>query len=271
MLPPKRRRVSHPQLASPTLPLPLVPASMPPPPRTPSPQVQVKIEGSFFSPSFFSSPTRSSSPPPHSDDERMLSFSSPPTSPFPVLSPKMVAPVPLRPLANRLSFSMQNPLAGYTPTQPPQKLPRPSRTHPCPDGPGFGPSTLEPRPHPSADKVAVKDTNGFPPPADIPPRARTPPSPDGPVSGSRQGTPQPRPVRPDHGMVRSCVLSRPIADPLVCTYRAKSMRLCQRPSRARRTPWRSSASRSNWLREAHSCWMMRKTTVSRHRASLLYC
>ncbi|TFK84762.1 hypothetical protein K466DRAFT_588655 [Polyporus arcularius HHB13444] len=199
MLPPKRRRVSHPQLASPTLPLPLVPAPMSPPPRTPSPQVQVKIEGSFFSPSFFSSPTRSSSPPPHSDDERVLPSSSPPTSPFPVSSPKKVAPVPLRPLASRLSFSMQYLPAGYTPTQPPRKLVRPSRTHPCPDGPGLGPSSLEPR-HLSADKSAVQDTNEFPPPADIPPRARTPPCPDGPRSGSRQGTPQPRPVRPDHGI-----------------------------------------------------------------------
>ncbi|RPD53856.1 hypothetical protein L226DRAFT_617269 [Lentinus tigrinus ALCF2SS1-7] len=253
VLPPKRRKLSHgfgPAAESASSPLTTyLPSAQEPStepsalPRTPSPRVQVKIENSLFSPTFFSGSSRPSSPVLHSEDEHMLPSSSPPTSPPPMSSPKVVSPVPLRPLAKQPLLTIQetlpvNPRAPsssqsaallrssthsipsipqcpsprHDPSNlpPPQDIPRPSRTSPCPDGhpPRSRPTTPQPKPHrPEDDPEAcakarnaddvIQPPGRFPSPADLPPRARTPPFPDGPESGSRPGTPQPRPVRPE--------------------------------------------------------------------------
>ena len=233
---PKRRKLTHAlsALPSPSNPGPVALAL----PRTPSPQVQVKVESSFFSPTFFSDSSRTSSPLRHSDDELVLPTSSPPTSPPPPSSPKVVSPRPSRPVAS-LPFAMQyvppadartpaplstalasspspvtcpatlilSPRPGSLNLPPPQDIPHPSRTPPCPDGPGSRPTTPQPRPSRPIEPVhcaknTIPDPGFLPPPADIPPRGRTPPCPDGPGSGSRPGTPQPRPVRPVHIGVR---------------------------------------------------------------------
>ena len=236
---PKRRKLTH-ALSTLLSTSPLVdprPVALAPP-RTPSPQVQVKVENSFFSPNFFSDSSRTSSPLRHSDDELALPTSSPPTSPPPPLSPKIASPTPSRPLPS-LPFAMEHvppanartpapmstalvsspspvtPLAaliespgpGSPSLPPPQDIPHPSRTPPCPDGPGSRPTTPQPRPSRPIERVhcarnTIADPDLLPPPADIPPRGRTPPCPDGPGSGSRPGTPQPRPVRPVHIGVR---------------------------------------------------------------------
>ncbi|KAI0737163.1 hypothetical protein C8Q80DRAFT_1214568 [Daedaleopsis nitida] len=157
------------QLSRPLMLMP-TPQIIPNPPRMPSPQV--KVEDSFFSPSFFASPLsspRSLSPfSLHlSDDDRRHPSSSPPTSPFVCSSPALVSSVPKqfpahsRVLALRDSSSVeQQPEAATTATD------------------------LQPSLH------LVPRPGSLPPPEDISPRPRTSDGPS-PSSGSRPGTPEP--------------------------------------------------------------------------------
>ena len=132
LLSPKRRKLHQspsPAVASSlsaSFPLVSAQASNSSPPRTPSPQI--KIESSFFSPTFFSPSSGSSSPTPH---DRLLPSSSPPTSPLPCSSPAW-------PLLNR----------NVSPLRLDRPLPRSYRNSPRSIGNGSARITTPPPPHP---------------------------------------------------------------------------------------------------------------------------
>lgn len=207
-LPPKRRKVcddSEPALQSDvSVSLPLSPSPnvthINDVPHTPSPKIKVESSNSFFSPSFFSPPSRSLSASPSCSifdrESENLPSSSPPTSPFPCpSSPPLASPVPKRVIQSILRISelpvvhedIDSTWAAGAPTG-------------IEDSSPAGTALLPPiRFSPIPNRSTSLRPDILPPPEDLPPRPRprSPPCPGGPGTGSRPSTPEPyRPERP---------------------------------------------------------------------------